>query len=148
MNEIDAKFASAHLARFDNPSQLALALISGVEQHNILSFMHFRSQASWIVDPLSGRVVDCLVSFKQLNLLRNWLQQATLRPIHFAEINVTAGVSRQNQSLSAEAHEVLKYLYRQDFELCALLDRTPPTLVASTSKNAKANHQLRRLLIG
>jgi hypothetical protein len=147
MNKEDAQFAATHLSQYDSPSQLAEAFSGNFEPGKILNFMHFRPQVSWVCDPLSKRVVDCLVSLQRLDALRIWLQEMTGKEFEFPKANVSGSGEVYQSGLSAEAEEILRSVYAQDFEVYRALIKNSGSLIASPRTGSKVDNNVMNLLL-
>lgn len=137
INEVDSQFAETHLAGFQTPSQLAEALTSAQLQYQILNFIHFRPQVSWLLDASSRRTVDCLAPFGGLQLLQRWLKQTLGRDLSFPIFNVGPKSRKDSEEVSVHAKEILFRIYAEDFKIHDLLLKDPACLSASGAKTTR-----------
>jgi hypothetical protein len=137
INEVDSRFAEAHLASFHTPSQLAEALISAQLQYHVLNFIHFRTQVSWLLDTSGGRSVDCLVPLGRLQLLQWWLKKNLGRNLSFPISNVGPRGAKKSEEFSVHAKEVLFRIYAEDFEIHKMLLKDPACLCSSAAKTKR-----------
>jgi len=116
MNARDKEFGETVLPTFDNPNDLAKALVDLNLQKQILTWMHFRPQAEFVTDERGQLKTDFLIKFENLDAgLKQVAQKLNCESPGIPHLNVTK--THPEVSLEKEARDVLNCLYRKDFVL-------------------------------
>jgi hypothetical protein len=116
MNESDRAFALKHLNDFNEPSELACALVDPGLQSHVLSYFHFKKQVDFLKDT-SGRIaINCLVRLEDLSRAEKWASKKVGHQINFDQLNPGSTLAKQCD-IDKYALSILIKIYREDFEL-------------------------------
>ena len=114
LNDWDKSFAEKTLKPYDDPNQLAMALIDGHVQNAILQWEHFRPQVEYVADANGRSKMDLLFRFEDLEagfeLVCHKLGLERKLP------RFNNGQSKASP-LNEDALEVLRCIYRSDLAL-------------------------------
>jgi hypothetical protein len=122
INDFDRSFALKHLVDFDEPSELASALIDPTWQARILTYPHFARQVDFLKNSSGKIVIDCLVRLENLADAEKWAARKLGRQLSFDLMNV--GPKSDKQLIEhGPALSALSAIYREDFDLFGSLPR-------------------------
>ena len=111
MNRHDAAFGRAFLAEFADVEDFVRR---GLARPEIQSWVHFRSQISFLTDPRDGSLApDFIGRHESMEADYATLAERLGEPTHLPRVNVTEG---RKTPLSAEAQRIVRTVYAQDVE--------------------------------
>jgi hypothetical protein len=116
MNDSDRSFALKYLSDYNEPSELACALIDPGLQSLVLSYYHFTKQVDFLTDS-SGRIaIHCLFRLEELSRAEQWASKILGRQIKFDQLNA-GPMPVERCDIDKRALSILSKIYREDFEL-------------------------------
>jgi chondroitin 4-sulfotransferase 11 len=123
INDEDREFGTTALTRYESANELALASVSAIVQQKILGYVHFRPQAEFVADDSGRSMMDLLIPMPYLAQgLEIVKERLALEVRDLPKLN-RARSAEPPEELSKEAEDILKCLYRTDFQLYELADQ-------------------------